>query len=170
MTPHLRLSRLATAAALLAALQAAPARAQIDCLADFSGALGRQTVRVEIVPRADGRHDARVNGSLTHEGLTPLEEPVRAALNLAADPYGEEFRAYNSAERSLVGLHRQASLPPVFDHAAPPFAPGEVRRVRTFDLAGRPDKFGGHVLLEAYGEDGRLLGRLARRMVTVPCR
>ncbi len=45
-----------------------------------------------------------------------------------------------------------------------------MRRVRTFDLTGQPDKFGGHVLLEAYRDDDVLLGRLVRRMVTVPCR
>jgi hypothetical protein len=160
----------ALAALLAAALHAAPARAQVDCVADFSGPMGRQAVRVQIVPRADGRFDARVDGALSHEALVPLDQPVRSDLNPRADPYGEEYRAYNEAERSIVSLHTQASLPRLFDDAAPPFAPGQVRRARIFDLVGRSDKFGGHVLIEAYGEGDRLLGTLVRRLVTVPCR
>lgn len=151
-------------------IQGTPASAPTPCTADFSGTLGRSQLDILIRPRDDKRYDALVNGALSHAGLEPLDERVRPGLNLQPDVYGAEYGHYNSAERSLVALQGQAAIAQLFDHATPPFAPSVVRRVRTFDLTGQPDKFGGHVLLEAYGEDDVLLGRLVRRMVTVPCR
>jgi hypothetical protein len=150
--------------------QAAPAAAPIQCTADFSGPLGRQTVDVHIRPRADQRYDALVDGTLRQAGGVALDERVRPGLNLQPNVYAAEYGQYNSAERSLVALQGQAAFAQLFGHATPPFALGAVRRVRTFDLTGQPDKFGGHVLLEAYGDDDALLGRLVRRMVAVPCR
>ncbi len=152
------------------AVPGTPASTPIQCTADFSGTLGRSQLDILIRPRDDQRYDAIVNGTLSHAGLVPLDERVRPGLNLQPDVYGPEYRQYNSAERSLTSLQGQAAFAHVFDHATPPFAPSAVRRVRTFDLTGMPDKFGGHVLLEAYGEDDVLLGRLVRRMVAVPCR
>ncbi len=153
-----------------AQIPGSPAYAPIQCTADFSGTLGRSLVNILVQPRDDKRHDALVNGTLSHAGLVAVDERVRLGLNLQPDVYGAEYRQYNSAERSLVALQGQAAVAHIFDHATPPFAPSAVRRVRTFDLTGKPDKFGGHVLLEVYGEDDVLLGRLVRRMVTVPCR
>ncbi|MEN9418957.1 MAG: hypothetical protein RI988_2577 [Pseudomonadota bacterium] len=150
--------------------QVAPAWGPTQCTADFSGTLGRKQVDIQIRARADQRYDARVDGTLSGQGLVPLDERVRPGLDLQPNVYGAEYGQYNSAERSLVALHGQAELAHLFEHATPPFAPSAVRRVRTFDLTGQPDKFGGHVLLEAYGDGDALLGRLVRRMVTVPCR
>lgn len=153
-----------------ASIPDAAASVPIQCTADFSGPLGRSRLDILIRPRDDRNYDALVDGTLSHAGLVPLDERVRPGLNLQPDVYGADYRQYNRAERSLVALQGQAAIAHLFDHATPPFAPSAVRRMRTFDLTGQPDKFGGHVLMEAYGEGDVLLGRLVRRMVTVPCR
>jgi hypothetical protein len=51
-----------------------------------------------------------------------------------------------------------------------PFALAEVRRMKTFDLVGKMDKFGGQVLLEAFDERGVSLGKVLRRVFVAACR
>lgn len=144
-------------------------RAQIACSADFS-ALGQGPQTVTISIRGDGSFQASVNGVTTNPAGTVVDEQVRSNLNLQADPYGPEYAGFNGAERSLVHIQSVLALPASRDLVRVPFAPSQVRRLKTFDLVGRSDKFGGHVLLEAYGADGSPLGRVVRRVLVAECK
>lgn len=148
---------------------AGSAAAQTICSADFS-LLGQGQVSVEIRPRPDGRFDALVNGRVTNESTVAVEEDIRPHLNLAADPYGKEIAQFNAAERSLVHLHKLRESSQTRDLIKIPFAPADVRRMKTFDLIGKMDKFGGQVLLEAFDEGGRSLGKVLRRGLAGTCR
>jgi hypothetical protein len=50
-----------------------------------------------------------------------------------------------------------------------PFDLKQVKRMRIFDLQGKPDKFGGTVLMEAYNQNGKLLGRVFRSVIVATC-
>ena len=142
--------------------------AQSICVADFS-LMGQGQVQVEIKTRPDGLFDAAINGTTTRSAALATEEHVRPDLNLNADPYGREFASFNSAERSLVQMHLLLESPDTRQVVKIPFNPKEVRRVRTYDLIGRSDKFGGTVLLEAFTEAGAPLGRVLRRVLVAAC-
>lgn len=155
--------------AAFALLAAGAASAQIACTADFS-VMGQGRQAVVVKPLADGGFEARIDGVTTNAKGRVVDEVVRPDLNLGADPAGAEFAGFNGAERSLVHLHSVLALPQSRELVRVPFAPAAVRRLRTFDLVGRSDKFGGHVLLEAYDARGALLGRVVRRIFVAECR
>ncbi|MDR7268966.1 hypothetical protein J2X20_001595 [Pelomonas saccharophila] len=158
------------ASALALSLLTTAAHADISCVADFS-AFGQGSMTVEIKPAAlEGRFDAVVNGRTTHAGMLPVDETIRPGLNFAVDAYGSEFKQFNSAERSLVHLHRLSEAPSTRDLIKLPFAPADVRRIKTFDLVGKMDKFGGQVLMEAFDERGASLGKVVRRALVATCR
>lgn len=156
--------------ALTLCLLGASAQAQFSCTADFS-AFKQGSDAVEIRPAEQpGRFDALVNGRVTFAGLVPVDEAIRPGLDFSINAYGEAFKQLNSAERSLVHLHRLSEAPSTRDFIRLPFAPADVRRITTFDLLGKTDKFGGHVLLEAFDERGVSLGRVVRRALVAACR
>ena len=152
---------------LLMACQFA-AHAQTTCAADFS-AIGQGQLRIEIQLRSDGLFDAVVNGMTTNSGGTVVEEAVRSGLNLGADRYGNEFAQFNSAERSMAHLYGLLESPSTRQLIKVPFSPGDVRRMKTYDLIGKTDKFGGQVLLEAYGPGDVFLGKVVRRVFVTAC-
>jgi hypothetical protein len=159
-----------TSIALALGLLTTAAHAEIGCVADFS-AFRQESMTVEIKPAAqEGRFDAIVNGRTTHAALQPLDETIRPGLNFAVDAYGSEVKQFNSAERSLVHLHRLSETPATRDLIKLPFAPADVRRIKTFDLVGKMDKFGGQVLMEAFDERGASLGKVVRRAFVAACR
>ena len=145
-----------------------PAHAQTTCLADFS-LLGQGQVSVEIRERSDGLFDAVVNGVITNSGGKVTDEAIRSSINLSANPDSNEFKQFNSAERSLVHLHGLLTNPTTRPLIKIPFSPSDVQRIKTFDLIGKTDKFGGQVLLEAHGPGDAVLGRLVRRVLVVSC-
>ena len=144
------------------------AQAQIACTADFS-AMGQGRQRIEINGNSDGSFDAVMNGVLSNRGGRVIDELIRPHLNLKAEASSSEFADYNSAERSLVHLHSLLSSGPTSTLLKISLDPAQVRRMRTFDLIGKTDKFGGHVLLEAIAESGKPLGRVVRRILVVGC-
>ncbi|MFN0186689.1 MAG: hypothetical protein ACKVQR_22995 [Aquabacterium sp.] len=144
------------------------AHAQILCTADFSTlGQGLQTVSVRLKP--EGSFEASVNGLTTNAHGTVVDDLVRPGLNLSADPYGAEFASFNLAERSLVHLQGVLAITQGRGLIQVPFPLSSVRRMKTFDLAGKTDKFGGHVLLEALDDRGNVLGRVVRRVLVAPC-
>ncbi|MDT7838424.1 hypothetical protein [Aquabacterium sp. OR-4] len=147
----------------------AQAQAQLACSADFS-AMGQGVQAVAIVLKGENGYEAQVNGVTTRAHGVVADEVIRPGLNLAADPYGPEYAGFNGAERSLVHLHKLLGLAHGPGPLQLPFALGAVRRIKTFELAARSDKFGGHVLLEAYNERQQLLGRVVRRVFVATCR
>ena len=145
-----------------------PAHAQTTCLAHFS-LLGQGQVAVEIRERSDGLFDAVVSGVITNSGGKVVDEAIRSSINLSANPDSNEFKQFNSAERSLVHLHGLLTNPTTRQLIKIPFSPSDVQRIKTFDLMGKTDKFGGQVLLEASGPGDTVLGRLVRRVLVVSC-
>jgi hypothetical protein len=160
---------LGAAALLCAPLAWAAAGAQIACTADFS-AMGQGQQAVAVNLRPDGQFDALVNGVRSNANGRVVDEQVRPRLPFDADPAGAEYATFNSAERSLANLHRVMALPISKDLIQLPFLLPSVRRIKTFDLQGKSDKFGGHVLLEAYDDRGVMLGRVVRRIFVAACR
>lgn len=142
------------------------ADAPIRCTADLSR-VSRDPVRIEIAAAGDGALEARINGKVTNARVVVVDDAVRSGLNLRTDPYSPEARKLNAGERSLVHLQSLLDSPQTLASVA--FDPAAVKRVRTYDLVGKSDKFGGTVLLEAYGENGRLLGRLFRSIFVANC-
>ena len=143
------------------------ARAETSCTADFS-LLGQGLVQVSIKPRSDGLYDAVVNGvSVLSRAST--EERVRPDLNMNTDPYGPEYAALNGAEKSLIHIHRLLESPETRGIIKVPFDPKKVGAVKTYDLMGKTDKFGGAVLLEAFTPEGAFLGRVLRRVLVAAC-
>ena len=141
--------------------------AQFTCTADFS-VLGQGPQRIEIRTNSDGSFTALTNGNVTNAKGTVVEERIRPNLNLTADSSSSEFGSYNSAERSIVHLH-WLIVGPAKALIKIPFDPADVHRIKTFDLVGRTDKFGGKVLLEAYTESDKPLGKVLRAVLAAAC-
>ena len=157
---------LLTFAALLLGL-CSESHAQFACTADLS-ALGQGPQRIEITTNTDGSFTAMTDGTVTNAKGVVVEERIRPNLNMTADPSSSEFVSYNSAERSLIHLYVLIGGP-AKALIKIPFDPVDVRLIKTFDLVGRTDKFGGKVLLEAFTESGKPLGRVVRAVLPVAC-
>jgi hypothetical protein len=134
----------------------------VRCTADFSGA-SMGVHRVQITRMDDGRLQSQVNDEVTNRDVKVTEQPIRKNLNLDAGPGG-----MNQAESSLSHAHSLTkTLNP--GEIKLPFDLKDARRMKTYDILGKTDKFGGSVLMEAFGEDGRLLGRLFRAVFVNGC-
>ncbi len=144
------------------------ALAQPACVADFTD-LGQGKLNVEIKQRSDGLFDASTNGTISNSGGRVVDETIRSGLNLSADTYGAEFASFNSAERSLVHIDTLLKSPTTRQFVKLPFAIADVRRIKTYDLIGKNDKFGGQVLFEAFDTAGLSLGKVVRRLLPVSC-
>jgi hypothetical protein len=135
----------------------------IRCTADFSkAAMG--VMNVEISRMDKGNLRAQVNGELANNDTRVTEQPVRPNLDFRAD-----FGVRNDAEGSLRHIQALMDGEDTRDMMKIPFDLGLVRRMRTYDLLGKTNKFGGAVLMEAYDADGRLLGRVLRVIMANGC-
>lgn len=157
-----------TVALAFACIANNPALAQPACVADFTD-LGQGKLNVEIKQRSDGLFDASLNGTISNFGGRVIDETIRSDLNFSADPYGAEFASFNSAERSLIHIDTLLKSPTTRRLVRLPFAIADVRRVKTYDLIGKNDKFGGQVLFEAFDTAGLSLGKVVRRVLPVSC-
>ncbi len=145
--------------------------AQITCLADFS-LLSKNELAIEIIEKPDGFFDASINGVVTNSGDKVEDETIRPGLNFSADPYSEEFKLFNSAERSLIHIQAVLTEPITSRFLNLSLSPLDVQRIKTFNLNGKTDKtdkFGGQVLLELRDHSDVLLGRLVRNILLVSC-
>lgn len=147
------------------------AQAQISCVADFTPFLPTKQ-QIDLKPLADGQYAVSLNQQLQPQPARFVSETVRENLNLLADPYGPEFASYNSAERSLTHIHQMQTRPEIkaMNKLDIPFELNQVKTVKTMNLTGKMDKFGGTVLLEAYSADQQLLGRVFRNVFIAACR
>ncbi len=147
------------------------AQAQISCVADLTPFLPTKQ-QIDLKPLADGQYAVSLNQQLQPQPARFVSETVRENLNLLADPYGSEFASYNSAERSLTHIHQMQTRPEikVMLKLDIPFELNQVKTVKTMNLTGKMDKFGGTVLLEAYSADQQLLGRIFRNVFIAACR
>jgi hypothetical protein len=157
----------AAALALFLGLCAGPAAASgvvIDCTVNLSlrGA-APNLLTVRISRTANGPLQSEINGALSNPDVRVTESRIRNDVNLKADPYGAEARSFNDGERSLAHLESIRELVRI------PFQPAAVRRTVIYDLLGKTNKFGGSVLIEGYGADGKLLGRVLRSVMAGTC-
>jgi hypothetical protein len=88
---------------------------------------------------------------------------------LKADPYSQAFRNLNVAETSLLHLQSLIDDKNVRAFIKIPFDVKQVRKMTIYDLQGHQDKFGGKVLMEAYNQEGKLLGRVFRSVFVSGC-
>lgn len=160
-------------AGILVALLTYPASAQtaeivLKCRADFSP-LGPNVMAVQIAKVDQGRLQSEINGTVSNPNVKSDEYRVRENLNMRTDPYSAEARNLNPAESSLVHLQSLMDDKGVRAFIKIPFDLKQVRRMRIHDLQGRQDKFGGTVLMEAYNQEGKLLGRVLRSLLASGC-
>ena len=140
----------------------------IQCKADFT-LMGMGEINVEVSPGILGALQAKINGVVSNEKVSVEDDVPRPGLNLRTDPYSTEFAKLSSGERSLVHLQGLLDDANTRRMVKIPFEPASVRRIKTYDLIGRTDKFGGRILLEAYGAEGQLLGRALRSILVASC-
>ncbi len=169
MTP-IRTVRILLAACV--SLNTCLAQAQISCVADLAPFFLPAKQQIDLKPLADGQYAVSLNQQLQPQPARFVSETVRENLNLLADPYGPEFASYNSAERSLTHIHQMQTRPEIkaMNKLDIPFELNQVKTVKTMNLTGKIDKFGGTVLLEAYAADQQLLGRVFRNVFIAACR
>ena len=140
----------------------------VRCQANLAP-LGPAALTVQIT-KSQGGMQALIDGKLTNPNVREDEYPIRPDLNLKTDPYSREAASLTEGERSLVHIQTLRDDPNMREFIKLPFDPARVRRMRIFDLQGKQDKFGGTVLMEAYGQDGKLLGRAFRSLMVGACR
>jgi len=140
----------------------------LRCKADFS-AMGERVLDIQITKEDQGRLQSQINGKVSNQNVKADEYPVRANLNLKTDPYSPEAIYLNPAETSLLhlqGLKDHKDLRAVIKI---PFDLKRVRKMKIYDLQGYQDKYGGTVLMEAYDQQGKLLGRVFRSVLSNGC-
>ncbi len=144
------------------------ADSSIKCKADFT-LMGMGEINIAVGPGTPGTLQAKINGVVSNEKVSVEDDVPRPGLNLRTDPYSTEFAKLSSGERSLVHLQGLLDDANTRQIVKLPFEPAYVRKIKTYDLIGRTDKFGGRVLLEAYGAEGQLLGRALRSVLIANC-
>lgn len=164
---------LKSVAGILVVLLAHQASAQgtgivVKCQADFS-IFGTKVIAVEITKETQGMMQARVNGELSNQNVRLDEYPIRQDLNLRMKPSSREFGSLNPGETSLTHIQGLLDDKEVRPHIRIPFDLKRVRKVKIYDLQGRQDKYGGTVLMEAYNEEGKRLGRVLRAVFANGC-
>ena len=155
---------------VLLAYQASAQGAEIvlKCQADFSP-FGPSVMAVQITKGDQGKLQSQINGAVSNQNVKLEEYPVRENLNLKTDPYSQESRNLNLAETSLVHLQGLMDDKDLRTFIKIPFDVKRVRKMKIYDLQGHQDKFGGTVLMEAYNQEGRLLGRVLRSVFAGGC-
>lgn len=137
----------------------------VKCQADFSP-MAPTVLAVQITRGDQGKLQARIDGTVSNPNVTVAECQIRENINLNATPESREF--INSCELALSYLHlvteNKDGNPLTLKL---PFDLKHVRKMAIYDLQGTQDKYGGTVLMESYGADGRLLGRVLKASVLV---
>lgn len=138
-------------------------------MADFSAFGRNQSVRVEA--QAGGRLASYINGALYNADVKVKEFSVRPNLDLAADPYSPAAGSYNFAERALLHIESLRAEPSVSAQMRIPFDSAAVTKMRIYylDADSETNRFGGTVLLEAYGAGGAYKGRALRAVFINGC-
>lgn len=154
--------------ALLPAYECFAENVNIQCEADFS-AMGGSKIRVQLAEQEQGYFVASIDGKETNAKLIATEYVISPKLNWKPDPYSAEFKKLNQGEVALIHIDQLVNLSEKVLAVKAPFPLESVKRMRLFDLTGRPNKFGGTMLMEAYGEKDVLLGRAVRSVFVSAC-
>jgi hypothetical protein len=127
-----------------------------------------KVMTVQIARGDQGRLQAQIDETISNPNVTVDECQIRENINLNATPESREF--INSCELSLSHLHLVTENKDGNPFTTKlPFDLKRVRKMTIYDLQGTQDKYGGTVLMEVYGADGRLLGRVFRSVAVGVC-
>jgi hypothetical protein len=164
------LKNLVGALAVLFSHQAAAQSAEvlIACRMDLAP-LGPGSVTVQITRLSQGGMQAQIDGKVSNPNVRADEYAIRPNLDLKTDAYSPAAATLNGGESSLVHLQSLLDNKDLGGLIKIPFDLKQVKRMRIFDLQGKPDKFGGTVLMEAYNQNGKLLGRVFRSVIVATC-
>ena len=136
----------------------------LECKANLSfPGMAPNMLAVRITRTGQGTLQAQTNGTVSNKNFNSIESRIRENFNLKVDPYAPDTRNLNAGEVSLAHLQSIRDLINI------PFDLKDVRKTIIYDLQGTTDKYGGTVLIEAYGADGRLLGRVLRSVMASAC-
>jgi hypothetical protein len=136
----------------------------LECSADLSfPGTAPNMLTVRITRTSQGTLQSQVNGKVSNKNFNPIESRIRENFDFNVDPSVPDARNINAGELSLAHLQSIRDLINI------PFDLKDVRRTVIYDLQGTTDKYGGTVLIEAYGVDGRLLGRVLRSAMASRC-
>jgi hypothetical protein len=124
---------------------------------------------VQITKEEQGRLQSQINGTVSNQNVKLDEYPVREHLNMNTDPSSPEGENLNGTESSLVHLQSLMDAQELRAFIKVPFDLRQVRKMKIYDLQGHQDKFGGTVLMEAYDQRGKLLGRVLRSVFANGC-
>jgi hypothetical protein len=143
----------------------------VECQADFS-VIGMGMMAVQITKEDQGRLQSQAksqaNGTVSNQNVKSDEYAVRENLNMRTDPARAVFDL-NAAELALVHLQGLMDAKDIGPFIKIPFDLKQVKKMKIYDLQGRQDKFGGTVLMEAYNQEGKLLGRVFRAVLATGC-
>lgn len=141
----------------------------LSCQAEFSFPGGSVMTAVQITKNIDGSMQSKINGEETNNDVKLEEYRVREKLNMKTDPSSPEFSNLNAAEIALGHLQALMDNEESRPFIKIPFPLEQVKKMRIYDLQGRQDEFGGTVLMEAYNQEGKLLGRVFRSLLASGC-
>jgi hypothetical protein len=136
----------------------------VQCKANLSlPGMPPNVLAVRITRTGEGKFQSQINGTVSNSSFNSVESRIRGNFNLKVDPYSPDARNLNPGEVSLAHLESIRELADI------PFDLRNVRRTVIYDLQGTTDKYGGTVLIEAYGANNMLLGRVLRSLMAATC-
>ncbi|MCH8620747.1 hypothetical protein [Undibacterium sp. TS12] len=143
----------------------------LKCRASFPDfGNGKHQFAIQIDKSTDGTMKAMIDGKPANQDITMKDYPVSRDLDFEIDTYSTAYGKLNEAETSLVHIYKLQHDPRLAEKTSISFPLKEVIRIHFYDLVGgKPNKFGGTVLFEAYDKSGKLLGRVFRSMMVADC-
>ena len=149
----------------------AGAEEMLKCRASFPDfGNGKRQFEIQIDKLAGGTLAGKIDGKAASQDIKMKEYPVSRDLDVDTDPYSAAYSKFNEGEVALIHIHKLQSDPHFGNRTLFSFPLKEVSKVHFYDLVGgKPNKFGGTVLFEAYDKSGKLLGRIFRSLMATDC-
>lgn len=150
---------------------------EVKCSTDLSGfgdmssgpgAVQSMSIELKVV---NGKLAALVNGAKYNIDVQPEEYKVSAAA-FTTDIENIDDVNLNDAEKRLSHISQLTKDPVLADMVKISFDIKKISSARLYDLDGqsKENMFGGVVLMDAFDENGNLLGRLLSSMLPGECR
>ncbi|MFZ6758469.1 hypothetical protein ACO0K9_14795 [Undibacterium sp. Ji50W] len=159
----------AIASALLVNL--ASAEEVLKCHASFPDfGNGKHQFEIQIDKLTDGALAGKIDGKAVNQDIRMKVYAVSSDLDYDTDPNSAAHGKLNEAEVSLIHIYKLQHNPYLGNRPIISFPLEAVSKIHFYDLlGGKPNKFGGTVLFEAYDQSGKLLGRVFRSLMVADC-
>lgn len=159
----------AIASALLVNL--AGAEEVLKCHATFPDfGDGKRQFEIQIDKLTDGALAGKIDGKAGNQDIRMKVYAISSDLDFDTDPNSAAHGKLNEAEISLIHIYKLQHDPYVGSRTIISFPLKAVSKIHFYDLVGgKPNKFGGTVLFEAYDKSGKLLGRVFRSLMVADC-